>query len=405
MHFFVWRDPGACFRFTSAAISRSSKMRGQKVYARESIIGSIIEYRKLLKPIRMNSLKTFKAGFIWWGILFSFSCYGQLNLPHAQPLGAMPMQFNPSFAGEAGAGRFSSVATHSNLFTTKAARHPFSLNSFGFQNSYDRFFSALGAGIGIASGYEGIRISNTLEPVLPDTSSTMGNGNPLNSDQSIDNYFISLSIAPKILIKGKYTLSPSIEFSQGFALLDWVDPLYSPSIEPVKSLRYTSSRLGLLFNTKKFYIGYSIFLLNHYQYKTASSTFRSPRVGDNFAHHFLQGKRQYLKFGYTFQRSSESKFSFTPQLAFTFYERINLRSIFFNFPLINLTFRYEQYLAGVNNSGFHLGFQDERLRVMLSSGLGLYTRWGPYPAGNINGNLSFRYIFNNGDKGPDHIWF
>ena len=352
----------------------------------------------------MNSLKIFKAGFIWWGVFFSLSTYGQLNLPHAQPLGAMPMQLNPSFAGEAGAGRLSSVATHSNLFTTKTALSPFSFNSFGFYNSYDRFFSVLRSGIGIAYGYEGLRMSQTLEPVSPDTSSTTGNANPHNYDKSIDNYYISLSVAPKISIKGKYTLSPSIDISQSFALLDWVDPLYSPSIETVKKMRNTSSRFGLLFSGKNFYIGFSLLRLNRYRYITADSTFRIPRVGDNFAHHFLQGKRHYLQLGYTFQRSSESKFSFTPQLAFIFYERINLRSLFFGYPVMNLTFRYEQYLAGINNSGFHLGFQDERLRVMLSSGLGLRTGWGPYPAGNINGNLSFRYIFKNGDKGPAQSW-
>ncbi len=40
-------------------------------------------------------MRTFlKASLVWSGILLSFACYSQTI-----PLGALPMQYNPAFAG------------------------------------------------------------------------------------------------------------------------------------------------------------------------------------------------------------------------------------------------------------------------------------------------------------------
>lgn len=51
------------------------------------------------------------AGLIWFGVLLPFYCFGQSNW-NGIPLGAMPMQYNTSFAGETGAPRFSSSSTY-----------------------------------------------------------------------------------------------------------------------------------------------------------------------------------------------------------------------------------------------------------------------------------------------------
>ena len=290
------------------------------------------------------------------------------------------MQYNPSFAGEAGAGRLSSVATHNNLLSGRSDRRSWGpyQNTFGIYTSYDQFIPALGTGIGITTGYEGIR----------------------NNYQNVDNGFISLAVAPKISIKGKYTLSPSLNISYGMAELDYVNTSsYNlPDDKLIESVRMTGSKAGLLFNANKYYIGYSVSLVNHYNYKNEK--------GDKISYRNTEGFKSWLQMGYTFQRSSESKFSFTPQLVFSISEKRYSGDNVIQLHAINLNFRYKQFIAGFNNTGIQLGFQNERLRLMFSSGFGILSPWEgayafrtrPYYDRPLNGNLSFRYIFKNTDK-------
>jgi hypothetical protein len=279
----------------------------------------------------------------------SFSCYGQ-----ELPLGALPMQFNSSFAGEAGGPRISSN------FGYQIGKYNFSNNSrnriqsFTQYISYDQFIPAIRSGIGITAG--------------------LGNWSGSFTHQKYSQF--SVAIAPKISIKGKYTLSPSLDFYYNSGKITEISPRYN-----IEVTNY-GTRAGFLFNTNQYYISYSIYVIDY-----LNSTPNTPTYYDS-------GRRQkfssYLQLGYTFQKSAESNFSFTPQLTFrigsrrTFYQTDNSMYI----AAYNLNFRYKQFIWGLNNTGLHLGWQTEKLKLMLSNSLGFSNRDSIYTI-----NLSFRYVF------------
>lgn len=118
-----------------------------------------------------------------------------------------------------------------------------------------------------------------------------------------------------------------------------------------------------------------------------------------------------LQAGYTFQRSTESKFSFTPQIMVRAigdrYNHYTNSDYFFEefeytfdrpYSLLlryNLNFRYSKFIGGLNNAGVHVGFQNDRLRVMVTN-RGLLNFF--QPGSSYNGNLSFRYVFKEKTK-------
>lgn len=286
-------------------------------------------------------------------IFWSFTCFGQTDRENI-PLGALPMQYNPSFAGEAGAGRISTSTFYYGLNNNLN----FSREQYGFYTSYDQFISPIGTGIGITAGFYGSKGDSRL--------------NFHNRNYS----YLSLAIAPKISIKGKYTLSPSLEFSgTSGTFYEWENGFYNLWNNRL------SSKAGILFNTQKYYIGYSVYILDQAKRTAGNSYHRKNR--------FIS----YLQLGYTFQRSSDSKFSITPQIVVSLSEKSQSELDVVEIAAVNLNFRYKQYMAGLNNTGFHLGIQKEKLRIMFSSRLGLSTSYEPY-----SGNLSFRYVFANADK-------
>jgi hypothetical protein len=156
------------------------------------------------------------------------------------------------------------------------------------------------------------------------------------------------------------------------------------------------SRAGILFNTNKFYIGYSVHLIDHYKrgYKNDTINFSQSGRVNNFT--------SYLQLGYTFRRSATSDFSFTPQLAL-FIGTNSLFSLpdgprrlwdYFSPEALNLTFRYKKVIWGLNNTGVHVGYQSDRIKIMLSSIVGLAGRNGQ----GYTANLSSRYVFMGGDQ-------
>ncbi|MCU0355176.1 MAG: hypothetical protein MUD08_15775, partial [Cytophagales bacterium] len=115
------------------------------------------------------------------------------------------------------------------------------------------------------------------------------------------------------------------------------------------------------------------------------------------------------QFGYTFHRSSESKFSFTPQLLFLTgadARRAFLSSRFWLFaPFrcfvltdIMLNFRYKKVIWGLNGAGIHVGYQSSQIRIMLSQGIQSAS------GESYIGNLSFRYIFKQNDQAGRQRW-
>lgn len=316
----------------------------------------------------MKYITITKICILWCGILSSLNCDGQIRWqPDRLPLGVMPMEFNPSFAGQAGAARISS----GNFYSKSSKIYGYE-NSYGTIISFDHFIPVVASGIGITAGYFG--------------------GNGVNHER--ESAYTSLSIAPKISIKGKYTLSPSFDFSyssfnQSFSFFTHPSDIRSgPKAESI------SSRAGLLFNTNKYYIGYSVYLYS--RYTALRDGVRESGINSVFGSN--------LQLGYTFQRSSESKFSFTPQISFFINKKTHPENKVIRLAGYNLNFNYRKYLAGVSNAGLHLGWQDKRFRIVAGSNLGV----PPVPDSSFrifSGNLSFRYIFAKADKGMDQSRF
>ncbi|EMR03095.1 hypothetical protein [Cesiribacter andamanensis] len=318
-----------------------------------------------------------KAGIFWCGMLLSLSCYGQRDLSRGvrlhEPLGSMPTQYTGAFAGETGSPRL-------NLYTGYVWRHFPSrerINFYAFALSYDQFIPALRTGIGFSAHRRAGRIeqlSDNQEGYYP-------------SVLDLRDQYYALDIAPKFSIKGKYTLSPfiTLNYLKGSNKQNWLD----------YQLEGFGSRLGILWNTPKYYIGYSFNGIDGYQAPDG----RKPQK------HFTS----YLQAGYTFQKSSDANFSVTPQLVLLItspYHKYGVGVYAKNkldqyVEAFNLNFRYKQFIWGVNNAGIHLGFQSERLRLMLTNDSGYFGDGaggrkgilGGQGATYYEGNLSLRYVF------------
>ncbi len=302
----------------------------------------------------------FKASLVWMGILLSIVSHGQNS---DIPLGALPMEFNSSFAGEADGPRISSNVRLRSPVVSPGVVGQGSYNSGWWLNtntSYDQFISKIRSGVGITSSY-----------------ATVLNGF-MNGEYSYNFYGLGIAIAPKFSLKGKYTLSPSVDilYNQSRTTYDnWADT----NEKQIVNGNFLQSRVGLLFNTQKWYVGYSIYLVRQskvrYRISTPVSSY-NPLFNS------------YWQLGYTFQRNSESKFSFTPQLVFrTGYDYTEVFR-YFRFYLLNFTFRYQKFIWGLNSAGYHIGFQNKQMRIFLTSLIKNVSSDPPYI-----GNLSFRYTF------------
>lgn len=293
----------------------------------------------------------FKSSLVWTGMLLSFASYGQRS---DAPLGALPMQYNSSFAGEGSGPRISSNIGFNSDYIN------FPLRRLITDLSYDQFVSRIHTGVGLSTSYYNGR-------------SEFG---------KTAAYSVGAAIAPKFSIKGKVTISPSLDFS--FARGDvYLDFRRYDGTELEYGYTYIRSRAAILVNTQKWYVGYSVDAYTNLDYRNDTI---ATRIGTPF-----KGFNSVLQLGYTFQRSTDAKFSFTPQIAFKIREQPQrfedplwerIKQVDFNF-----TFRHDKFIWGANGNGIHVGLQTQQLRLML-------TNWikddNTYP---YAGNLSFRYIF------------
>ncbi|MBD0256377.1 MAG: type IX secretion system membrane protein PorP/SprF [Cytophagales bacterium] len=297
----------------------------------------------------------FKSGLVRSGLLLSLVCtgaYGQQTT--GLPLGALPMQYNSGFAGEAGSPR---ISTNVGLI---AGRGTYG-RGYHLSASYDQFIAALRSGIGVS-----------VHQYRTD-----------NAYYATNAYGFSAAIAPKISLGGKWTLSPSLDLSYYGGRSVARDIAGGGNAETER----WRSRAGLLFNTSKFYVGYSVAVVDHLSMRFANGVAESGRP---------YRLTSYLQIGYTFQRSPESNFSFTPQLtlatgtsqyqSFAYNDRIGINY----FEAFHLNFRYKQFLWGVNNMGVHVGWQSHRVKVMASNSIGVA---GKHIDPGYTGNISLRYLF------------
>lgn len=294
------------------------------------------------------------ASFVWLGMLLSFS---RCAIAQVAPLGALPMRYNGSFAGETGTPRINANVGYSG-------GEVYGSRNWGFDTSYDQFIPAIRSGVGVV----------------------VGHGNSKGDMYSSSGSSVYLSFAPKFSIKGKYTISPSLDFSYAGWYVKYKEGSYWDTIQLSYTGKYRSmkSRVGILFNANKFYAGYSISIME--------------RIVRSDVAYSIKGLQSYLQLGYVFERSATSKFAFTPQLLIGIAEERRYfvspanynYKIQINLEAINLNFRYKQVIAGVNNAGFHIGWQNDHIRVMMSNNLRRIAEESGYM-----GNLSFRYVFNS----------
>ena len=281
-------------------------------------------------------------------LLFTFAV---MSFPHGAycqypPIGILPMEYNPSFAGSVGNSRIVSNLSYFNQHQSDNKGQ-----SYLIDVSYDKYFPKIRSGIGII---------------------TQGSYNAYNILRSTIKYehwssSIELAIAPKFSMKGKYTFSPSLSIGywNSYRNLDNTKTSIQDGF---------SSKFGLLFNATQYYIGYAIEY--YYGNSDAASAFQ---------------------FGYTFQKSNDSKFSFTPQFAFPIL--IN-SGIDVYWPSYNLSFRYDSFILGAISqfgysypTGFQAGWQNKGWRILFSNDF----------KDSYKAYLTLRYIFNH-DKKSIHVF-
>ena len=258
----------------------------------------------------------------------------ELFSQHA-PLGMHPTQFIPSFAGSAGEPRiFANIGS-------KSYHRQDDRNAFGGSLSFDHFITKWSTGVGFNVDYLDYTNPATDRDSIPDEANMLK---------------FQLMAAPKFSIAGKYTISPGIAISYNHMAHKGDFLNYGKEYtELADTSKLTENKINfaasILFNSKKYYAGISFYSRGFYSHDQG--------IGANT---FLTARRKpFLVFqtGYTFQRTSESKFSFTPQLAIAIHsEGSNV-----SFVDLNLKFRYKKVIWGLYGDGLYLGYQNDKISI------------------------------------------
>jgi hypothetical protein len=295
-------------------------------------------------------------------MLLGFICHGQ-GMEQVIPLGTLPMEFNSSFAGQAGSPRLNTLIHYGG------SRMMGRRNDFAYAVSYDQFIPTISSGIAFT-------VMNHSEHYDWTNAFFAPNPNMNNEIPGKVNYrSASIAIAPKIAIKGKYTLSPSMDLTY-----NQVNTSNMPFIDDSER-NFLRSKASLLFNSNKFYAGYAVYMLN-----------RKILMQDG------DGRRQssflsFLQMGYTVKTNEESKFSFTPQIAIRISDQYYLsrRNPFYQDAVraFNLNFMYKQISWGFNNTGVHGGWQNNNLKVLVSA----LIKQERLSDTMYSANISLRYVF------------
>ncbi|HEX8548069.1 MAG TPA: hypothetical protein VF691_14000 [Cytophagaceae bacterium] len=289
-------------------------------------------------------------------------------------VGTLPMQFNPAFAGAVGSPR---IGTSAYLVSTNFEGFGSRVYKYRRKNlslSFDKFVPKIGSGIGIQGSY----------------TNSFRNDSDLPTTDNTDNINLGLSFAPKFSFKGKYTLSPAVEINGNIKNTNYQH--LSHKSEPVNTSFSPGARLGLSFNASKFYIGASYHFDGNFRNYRGIGWF-----GERRGYTATSGPHGYLQLGYNFQKREDSKFGFSPQLVLGrskehFKSSNQEYSAISNYMLINLNFRYKQFVWGTSWAGYYgvqlmAGWQKKNFRIA-------YLHAGQFNLTSFVGEVSFRYIFN-----------
>lgn len=273
------------------------------------------------------------------------------------PIGTLPMDYNSSFAGSVEQSR---IVTNINYLGDFSDLEP---SKKGYYASYDNFFNRLGMGLGITAYYfdsfYGYNLTST-----------------------------SLAFAPKLSIKGKYTISPSLDIGYKSGNIDYEDDLLQNGSENIRESGFIG-RTSILFNSTHYYVGFSIRLFKSEELSLVNN------LDDQFT--------STLQMGYAFQQNENSKLSFTPQLVFPLGHQYGRYKHLVQSPAINLGLRYSNFLfsliSKVNRpipNGFQLGWQNKNTRIIMTNQL--MKDSNSVINSSYTGNLAFRYIVKESDK-------
>lgn len=299
---------------------------------------------------------------------------GALYFPKclAQPLGVIPTQYNSSFAGGVNDPRIN---------TDFEYHRQNSINHYAATTSYDQMIPAIRSGVALSTSYYNGGLN----------TGTLGSKS--------EGYQVRLAVAPKFSLrdksnlKSKFTISPSIDIaysSFGSTLLRQPTD-YWPDTVVERNFNVFTSRLGILMNTRNYYIGYSARLLNFYTHRK------------NINKGYNSGFYSTLQAGYSFQRKPESKFSVVSEIVVALQTHPDFPGKFKDKTDLyiadyNLRFRYDKLLWGITRGmwritegievpSWQLGYQQDSWRILTTHGF----QYG------YTGNLSFRYIFKKSD--------
>jgi hypothetical protein len=300
--------------------------------------------------------------------------------------GSQPMYYNPSFAGSGDRPRLA--------YLTKYTFNSGPRDNYRLYNdlSGDFFISKISTGIGIKTDYD---IQKNL------VSSEWGN---------FEAYAAAIVIAPKISLKGRYTISPGFEINYNYlsqyqninGVIYFRAPDYTIDVD--RYYHFIGYKGSILFNSRKFYLGYT---LNSYS-RDPDYIYSQAQV--NVDKKFWSDKQTVIyttvQTGYSFQKDEKSKFSFTPQMVVGFrktpWQSFSIRQLDLNLRykkfLTGLSYRKEYTLASKDNLGIVIGVQTRNLRIALINSR-RFNFWGgtSYYKNIYSSCLSIRYQFSNND--------
>ncbi|GAL83220.1 hypothetical protein MYP_446 [Sporocytophaga myxococcoides] len=302
-------------------------------------------------------------------------------------IGIMPMEFNPSFAGNTGGHRI--VALGGYEHSGGRAKQTSPNSSIGFMKlnsplasiSYDNFIPKIGSGIGF---------------YMSSRKYSSGSREDENTYTSFDAFKAGLIISPKISIRGKYTIAPSIglnykklryDYQPSELLIDFDSLNYKP--EHYKSdIFYLTA--GLLFNTENFYIGYAHYLPTFNGARQKNSFYEERYISHN-KHNYYYLDKQYgiIQAGYKFQKSKDSKTSYLLQKMIWTNRKLDLITLFIS--NLSFVFKYRKVLLGISTTDHFLagvGFQTSKIKIFYSQNL-------DYINYQYSGELSCRVLIPN----------
>jgi hypothetical protein len=316
----------------------------------------------------------------------------QYSLAQSTWIGNMPLQFNPSFAGSSGDHRISALFPYRILALKTEDSITYNSRVVGTSVSYDNFLHQISSGIGFSLSYtihDALRLDGISEKLKS------------REDFQSSDLNAAITVSPKLSIKGKFTLAPSIQLLYKYTQrnnyyierdISVIQPIIPVTKSELRELERSlfSLTAGMLFNTKKLYLGYSVFFKpigRPILYTLYDVAFKPRSI------HFIQA-------GYRFQKSPDSKFSVTPQLVITISPEGNLKLSSLDLYYMNVSFRYKNFIWGISNTSLMAGYQNEKIRIAYIQELfGIDSPINNTAAHRTaKGELSFRIIFPKKNK-------